>query len=398
MPKKQKTIKKKNAKKPKKTKASKSKTTAKSKADPNKSIVINNNSHAQAGGGSGGGGSSMPSQMPHPIYQQQPQYQYVPPNFTDRRGEDVKLDNILKLVQQQGLKLGQMELKQEANRFDFADISYPSDSSISHYGGDASTIPSFVGSDGSVGSDQFSYNSSGVEFGKVQPDYDGSGSTIPGERKADLSNVPLLDKLPVSEDDIKIRQKKTPPREPPPAGMFIKPKNINPLEGIPDTNNVSLLGRVPSSRSSSDSMKVEDLMTEYNQLPAEQKVTYKPVADELNNTIEAANAQLGEVLDYVASKSSPNNKVYSSEDVDFEGDLLDKIPKSVVKKKPEIPIDYYQSEYYYDKEIKGSYMYKNDKKIFDEKCKQEFGGKTYSLLSKKEKEALFYIMANEDLL
>ena len=49
--------------------------------------------------------------VPQPQQQQyipQQVQQNMPSAFGDRRGEDVKLNNILKLVEQQGLKLGEM--------------------------------------------------------------------------------------------------------------------------------------------------------------------------------------------------------------------------------------------------------------------------------------------------
>ena len=107
-------------KKQTKTKKPKSKKT-KGKSTKSKSINQHVNVNVHSSGGSGGGGSSMPQPQ-----QQQQQYipqqvqQNMPSAFGDRRGEDVKLNNILKLVEQQGLKLGEMQQQQqEVNRFDF---------------------------------------------------------------------------------------------------------------------------------------------------------------------------------------------------------------------------------------------------------------------------------------
>ena len=68
----------------------------------NKSIYQKVNVNVQSGGGGGGsGGMSQPSVPHHPV----PQYSQIPQGFYDKTGENVKLNNIIGLLNKQEKKL-----------------------------------------------------------------------------------------------------------------------------------------------------------------------------------------------------------------------------------------------------------------------------------------------------
>ena len=180
--------------KTKKPKSKKTKGKSKGKSTKSKSIYQHVNVNVHSGGGSGGGGSSMPQSqqqpMQQPVYQQQqlPQYQNMPSAFGDRRGEDVKLNNILKLVEQQGLKLGQMEQQQQVNRFDFSDIP-------------KKKTPKVNDSDSAYLAELQRYNEESVLLNQQMSLYGNPLARIP-----DSSTMPLLSRINVAPKQDKIEE------------------------------------------------------------------------------------------------------------------------------------------------------------------------------------------------
>jgi hypothetical protein len=140
----------KRAKKSKITKPKKRRAPAKKST---KSIYQKVNVNVQSGGGGGGaGGMSQPTAPHHPI----PQNSQIPQSFYDKTGENVKLNNIIELLNKQEKKLNPMHTN---DPFDF------------EYG----RIPDYVGSsNSSVSSLPFEdviKNKTESDFGTIESDY-----------------------------------------------------------------------------------------------------------------------------------------------------------------------------------------------------------------------------------
>ena len=92
----------KKVKKSKKSKIAKPKKRRAPTKKSTKSIYQKVNVNVQSGGGGGGsGGMSQPSIPHHPV----PQYSHIPQGFYDKTGENVKLNNIIDLLNKQEKKL-----------------------------------------------------------------------------------------------------------------------------------------------------------------------------------------------------------------------------------------------------------------------------------------------------
>ena len=118
-----------------------------------KSIYQKVNVNVQSGGGGGGsGGMSQPSAQHHPI----PQYSQIPNRFYDKTGENVKLNNIIELLNKQEKKLNPNHTNEP---FDY------------EYG----RIPDYIGSsNSSVSSLPFEdviKNKTESDYGTVDSDY-----------------------------------------------------------------------------------------------------------------------------------------------------------------------------------------------------------------------------------
>ena len=117
-----------------------------------KSIYQKVNVNVQSGGGGGGsGGMSQPSAQHHPI----PQYSQIPNRFYDKTGENVKLNNIIELLNKQEKKVNQMHTNDpfdyEYGRIpDYSNSSNSSVSSLPFYDDSISSITNSIIPDQSV--------------------------------------------------------------------------------------------------------------------------------------------------------------------------------------------------------------------------------------------------------
>jgi hypothetical protein len=141
------------AKRAKKSKITKPKKRRAPPKKSTKSIYQKVNVNVQSGGGGGGsGGMSQPTAQHHPI----PQNSQIPQSFYDKTGENVKLNNIIELLNKQEKKLNQSHTN---DPFDY------------EYG----RIPDYVNSsNSSVSSLPFEdviQNKTGSDSGTIESDY-----------------------------------------------------------------------------------------------------------------------------------------------------------------------------------------------------------------------------------
>jgi hypothetical protein len=190
------------AKRAKKSKITKPKKRRAPPKKSTKSIYQKVNVNVQSGGGGGGsGGMSQPTAQHHPI----PQNSQIPQSFYDKTGENVKLNNIIELLNKQEKKLNQSHTN---DPFDY------------EYG----RIPDYVNSSNSTVSslpfEDVIQNKTGSDSGTIESDYRTMESiepyfgsydqieTIPQNPilnvPDDISNKSLVDRVvnayPVEED------------------------------------------------------------------------------------------------------------------------------------------------------------------------------------------------------